>query len=144
MIRQFTKYGYAYKHAASLTATYSAHAVTVDRTNSARSADIPDDAFLESIELEISAIASSADDITLYLARDSAGDVPITNHELAGAEQKIATGMTTNTDGAVVFTINKDYHFDSEVTATSSGTLYVVAKTNTGTCTANIRLNWRG
>jgi len=143
-ITQFTRFGYAYKNAASLTSTFTVHAVTVDSTNSPESSALPNNSFLESVELEISSIASSADDITLYLARDSAGDVPITGFHLAGATQKISTGLATATDGAVVFTVNKDYHFDSGVSATTSGTLFVVAKTDTGTCTANIRLNWRG
>lgn len=143
-ITQFTRFGYAYKNAASLTSSFSAHAVTLDKTNSPGSSALPDAVFLESVELEISSIASSADDITLYLARDSAGDVPITSFHLPGASQKISTGLATATDGAVVFTINKDFHYDESVSATTKGTLFVVAKTDTGTCTANIRLNWRG
>ena len=105
--------------------------VTNDSTNSTRAAAMPNDAYLESVEFEISSIASSAAKVTVYLARDSAGDVPITTTALAGSEQTITTGLATATDGAVVFT------------ATTPGTLYVVAKTDTGTCTANIRLNWR-
>ena len=63
-ITQFTRFGYAYKNQASLTSSFSVHAVTVDSTNSPESSRLPNDIFLESIELEISSIASSADDIT--------------------------------------------------------------------------------
>jgi hypothetical protein len=143
MIRQFTKFGYSYGHAVSLSATYAVQAITADTTNSSRCASIPNDAYIESVEFEISSIASSASKIKVYLARDSAGDVPFTSDKLAGAEQTITTGLATATDGAVVWTINKDYHYDSDVAATTSGTIYVVAKTDTGTCTANIRVNWR-
>jgi len=142
-IQQFTRYGYAYDHAVSLSATYAVLPLTIDATNSSRSSELPNDAYLESVEFEISSIASSAATITVYLSRDSAGDVPITTTAIVGAAQAITTGLATATDGAVVYTINKDYHYDSGVGATTPGTLYVVAKTNTGTCTANIRLNWR-
>ena len=142
-IQQFTKYGYSYDHAVSLSGTYGVFPVTIDASNSSRSASMPNDAYLESVEFEISSIASSAAKVTVYLARDSAGDVPITSTALAGSQQTITTGLATATDGAAVFTINKDYHYDSGVGATTPGTLYVVAKTDTGTCTANIRLNWR-
>tara|TARA_Y100001938_G_scaffold151151_1_gene246599 strand:- start:5887 stop:6204 length:318 start_codon:yes stop_codon:yes gene_type:complete len=104
---------------------------------------VPNDAFLESIEFEISSIASSAAQVTVFLARDSAGDVPITSDQTAGATQTISSGKTTAGDGAVIWTISKDFHYDSEVASTTSGTLYVVAKLDTGTCTANVRLNWR-
>ncbi len=143
MIRQFTKFGYSYGHAMSLSSSYVVQAVTLDKTNSSRSASVPNDAFLESIEFEISSIASSAAQVTVFLARDSAGDVPITSDQTAGATQTISSGKTTAGDGAVIWTISKDFHYDSEVASTTSGTLYVVAKLDTGTCTANVRLNWR-
>tara|TARA_R110000751_G_scaffold21862_4_gene62284 strand:+ start:2481 stop:2918 length:438 start_codon:yes stop_codon:yes gene_type:complete len=142
-IQQFTRYGYAYDHAATLSATYAVLPLTIDATNSSRSSEVPNDAYLESVEFEISSIAGSAATVTVYLSRDSAGDVPITTTAIVGAAQAITTGLATATDGAVVFTISKDYHYDPSVGATTPGTLYVVAKTNTGGCTANVRLNWR-
>ena len=108
-----------------------------------KSTAVPDDCFLESIEFELSSIAAS-DTITLFMARDSAGLIPITSDALGGATQtvtmSVAGGATT---GGVVFTINKDYHFDTTVTNASSGTIYVAVKANAACVAENIRLNWR-
>ena len=130
MIRQFTKYGYScIGSSESIGTSYSAIALSGVAANK-KSANVPDDCFLESIEFELSSI-TSGDEITIFLARDSAGKNPITSDVLGGASQEvtmsIAGGATT---GGVVFTINKDYHFDTTTTNASSGTLYVCAKAN--------------
>lgn len=143
MIRQFTKYGYScIAQQQAIGTSKSVIAVTGESGNK-RSASVPDDCFLESIELELSSIAST-DTITMFLARDSAGKNPLTSDQSAGATQTVtmssAGGATT---GGVVFTINKDYHFDSTTTNATSGTLYVVVKASAACDADSIRLNWR-
>tara|TARA_R100000005_G_C4986657_1_gene194816 strand:- start:1257 stop:1607 length:351 start_codon:yes stop_codon:yes gene_type:complete len=107
-----------------------------------KSTSVPDDCFLDSIELELSSVASS-DTVTIFLARDSAGKVPVTI-EAADATQTVtmsaAAGSTT---GGVSYTIGKDYHFDTTVSNTTSGTLYLVAKASAATTVENVHLNWR-
>jgi len=142
MIRQFTKYGYSCSAASTAIGTsYSVIAVTGLAANK-KSANVPSDCFLESVEIDLSSIAAS-DSITLFLARDSNGDVPLTSDALSGASQTVTIGKTSSTKGGVIFTVNKDFHFDSTTSNASDGTLYVVAKANAA-CTADaIRLNWR-
>tara|TARA_R100000234_G_scaffold112871_1_gene86865 strand:- start:504 stop:854 length:351 start_codon:yes stop_codon:yes gene_type:complete len=107
-----------------------------------KSTSVPDDCFLDSIELELADVASS-DTVTIFLARDSAGKVPVTI-EAADATQtvtmSVAGGATT---GGVSYTIGKDYHFDTTVSNTTSGTLYLVAKASAATTVTNVHLNWR-
>jgi hypothetical protein len=142
MIKQFTHYGYSYSDSASIGTAYAGFAVTADATNSPTSAAFPDDCFIDSIEFEASGIASG-ENVTVYLARDSGGLVPITTDQLAGATQAptLVTGATTS--GGYTFTVGKDFHFDPSVANTTRGTLYVFAKVATGAITANIRVNWR-
>ena len=87
-IRSFTSFGYsacAFKSSGgtsgaptSLTTSYQAFPVTVDATNSVNSSSFPDDCEIQAIEFEFTA-RDSATSVTMYLARDSAGDIPITN-----------------------------------------------------------------
>jgi hypothetical protein len=142
MIRQFTKFGYStILTSASLTTSYSVIALTGLASNK-KSTSVPDDCFLDSIELELADVASS-DTVTIFLARDSAGKVPVTI-EAADATQtvtmSVAGGATT---GGVSYTIGKDYHFDTTVSNTTSGTLYLVAKASAATTVTNVHLNWR-
>jgi len=136
--------GFAYKNAASLTDSFTAHACTEDTTNSAQSSSFPRTCNVQSVELELSSIAGGATSVTLFLARDSGGDVGVTPGSTSGATQTIQVGATTATDGTTVFSIDSDIHFDSGVANATAGTLYAVAKLNAGTATANIRVNWRG
>ena len=142
MIQQFSKYGYSCSALQRTIGTgYAAHAITSLATNK-KSSVVPDDCFLESIEFELSAIAAS-DTVTIFLARDSAGLIPITSDALGGATQTVTLSAAASTTGAVVFSINKDYHFDTTVTNASSGTLYICAKASAACVAENIRLNWR-
>tara|TARA_R110000772_G_scaffold211490_1_gene322058 strand:- start:215 stop:646 length:432 start_codon:yes stop_codon:yes gene_type:complete len=142
MIQQFSKYGYSCSaENAAIGTGYAAHAITSLATNK-KSSVVPDDCFLESIEFELSAIAAS-DTVTIFLARDSAGLIPITSDALGGATQTVTLSAAASTTGAVVFSINKDYHFDTTVTNASSGTLYICAKASAACVGENIRLNWR-
>jgi len=145
MIQSFTKYGYSYHDSGTapttITTSYQVFPVTVDATNSTNSAVFPDDCNIQSIEFEIPALGSpGASSITMFLARDSAGDIPITNEYT----QNITVGATTPTKVGAIFSDEIDYHFDGSVANTSRGTIYVVAKkTGGGTTTASIRVNWR-
>ena len=142
MIQSFTKFGYSSHDAGTaptaLATTYSTFPVTVDATNSTNSASFPDDCNIQSIEFEITALSGAAS-VTMFLARDSAGDIPITNEYT----QNVTVGDTTTTKAGAIFSNEIDYHFDGSVSNTSRGTIYVVAKVDSGTPTANIRVNWR-
>jgi hypothetical protein len=157
-IKQFTKYGYsfcAFKAAdgttgapTSLTTAYQAFPITVDVENSVTSTQFPDDCEIQVIEFEFTA-RDSATDVTMYLARDSAGDLPITNP----ASVTITNGATTASKGGASFSSLVDYHFDggtssggvtTAITNTSRGTLYIIAKQTGGTnARGNIRVSWR-
>lgn len=143
MIQQFTKYGYSCSALQEVIGTsYSAIALTSLATNNKASV-VPDDCFLESIEFELSGIDDPTDTVTIFIARDSAGLIPITSDELSGATQTVTTSISATVTGAVSFTISKDYHFDTTVTNATSGTIYVCAKANAACVAENIRLNWR-
>tara|TARA_R100001510_G_scaffold49993_1_gene48678 strand:- start:354 stop:815 length:462 start_codon:yes stop_codon:yes gene_type:complete len=141
-IKQFTHFGYSYKHNASLTDSYSVFELTVDATNSPNSAAVPSSCHLDSIEFELSS-TDATEKVTMFLARDSAGVVPITTDQLSTAEQ--VPTIITGSAGGCSFTIGKDFHFDSSVTNATIGSIYVAAKLPSGkSSTAKIRLNWRG
>ena len=141
MIKQFSSYGYSVSTVDVAIGTgYTAFPITALAANQ-KSFTVPDDCFLESVEFELSAIAAS-DTVTLFIARDSAGLVPITSDALSGATQTVTLSAGASTTGGVSFTINKDYHFDTVVSNATSGTIYVCAKASAA-CVANIRLNWR-
>jgi hypothetical protein len=143
MIQQFSKYGYSCSALQRTIGTgYAAHAITSLATNK-KSNVVPDDCYLESIEFELSGIDAATDTVTIFLSRDSAGLIPITSDELGGATQTVTTSIAGATNGGVVFTISKDYHFDTTVTNASSGTLYICAKASAACVAENIRLNWR-
>ena len=142
MIQQFSKYGYSCSALQRTIGTgYAAHAITSLATNK-KSTVIPDDCFLESIEFELSAIAAS-DTVTIFLARDSAGLIPITSDTAGGATSTVTLSAAASTTGGVTYSIKKDYHFDTTVTNASSGTIYVCAKASAACVAENIRLNWR-
>lgn len=154
MIKQFTKFGYsfcAFKSSGgtsgaptSMTTAYQAFPVMIDATNSTNSISFPDDCEIQSIEFEFTA-RDSATSVTMYLARDSSGDIPITNP----SSETITNGAGTASKGATIFSSLVDYHFDggttsAAITGTSRGTIYVIAKQVGGTnAIGNIRLSWR-
>ena len=142
MIQQFTKYGYSCSAVdVAIGTSYSAIPLPSLAANN-KSLAVPDDCYLESIEFELSAIAAS-DNVTIFIARDSAGLIPITSDALPGAKQTVTLSAAASTTGGVTYTINKDYHFDTTVTNATSGTIYVCAKANAACVAENIRLNWR-
>tara|TARA_R100001086_G_scaffold75575_6_gene36643 strand:+ start:697 stop:1131 length:435 start_codon:yes stop_codon:yes gene_type:complete len=135
--------GYAYHNNASISGNAAPFAVTRDATNSKLSAEFPRNCEIESVEIFLTSIAGGASDVTMYLARDSTGDVAITPGGTTGATQTITSGFTSNT-GSVVFEVESDFNFDDSVTNATAGTLYVVLRTDAGTATADVRVNWRG
>tara|TARA_Y100000004_G_C8794798_1_gene360803 strand:+ start:74 stop:544 length:471 start_codon:yes stop_codon:yes gene_type:complete len=155
MIKEFTSFGYSVCSVkssggttgapTSITDSYQAFPVTVDRTNARTSDSFPDDCNIQAIEFEFAA-RDTATEITMYLARDSAGDIPITNP----SSQTITNGLGTATKGGCAFSSLVDYHFDAgtsstPITGTSRGTIYVIAKHNAGSsnATGTIRVSWR-
>ena len=117
---------------AALTNAYSAVELTGAATLDAQSSVLPDSAYLSVLMGEIDTIASSAASVTWYLALDAAGDRPLTN----AVTETITVGATTATKGGVQTIV--DLHWR----ATASGAVYLVAKTNTGTCNLTPRLFW--
>ena len=152
MIQEFTKYGYSVcpiaggLSPAAITTADQVFSVKGDTTVSAASLPFPRDCYISTVEIEVNAGVTgtpSTQTVTMYLARDSAGDIPITTDALNGATQLVTMGKTTATKGGFVFTVNTDYHFDSNVTNAVDGTIFLVAKVNSGNLTGNIRINWR-
>mgnify|MGYP003123502744 CR=1 FL=1 len=144
-IRQFTKYGYAcIDQARAIDTTYNNVIELTGRGQAVnkKSANVPDDCFLESIEFELSSISAS-DTITMFLARDSAAKNPITSDALSGATQTVTLSAGASTTGGVTFTIGKDYHFDTTTTNGNSGSLYLAVKASAACQADQIRLNWR-
>jgi len=76
---------------------------------------------LEGLFIRMSSLASSPTKITMKLTTDSGGDEAI----VTGTESTIETGVTTATDGSVVYKIDLDYIFDSS-------NVYVFFKTDVG------------
>tara|TARA_R100001443_G_scaffold28822_3_gene42013 strand:+ start:9333 stop:9785 length:453 start_codon:yes stop_codon:yes gene_type:complete len=148
-INQFTRYGFAAADDRSISgSSFTTHELTVD-SDIQFSSKVPSSAFLGSIEFQLTGI-SDGDELTIFLCRDSTGNVPLTSQHLEGATQRVTTGIGSATSGGCSFTINKDFHFDDIVTGATQGSLYVAAKClssagSAAPCTATaIRLNWRG
>ena len=142
MIQSFTKYGYSYHHGSTaptnVTTAYQIFPVTVDATNSTNSASFPDDCNIQSIEFEFST-RGSATAVTMYLARDSSGHIPVTNASTENVLQTDSGGKA-----AAAFSSEIDYHFAGSVSNATRGTLYVVAlAANASGTVGNIRVNWR-
>jgi hypothetical protein len=138
------KHGFSYANNASITDAASVHAVTQDATNSLRSAVFPYDGNIQSVEVFLSGMGGSPTELTMYLARDSVGDVAVTPGGTNGATQTIKAGFTSNT-GSCVFAVDSDFHYDSNVASVTAGTIYVVLDLDgSGTsATADVRVNWR-
>ena len=119
----------------ALTSAYAVMACTSTVTGEAQAVPMPDSCFLELSHLQLDTIAGGAASITWYVAADAAGDIPLTKL----VTSTIVTGATTATDGAVVEVLGIQYvRFSDGV----GDTIYVVAKTNVGTCNAIARVTW--
>jgi hypothetical protein len=77
---------------------------------------------LEGLFIRMSSLASSPTTLTIKITTDSNGDEAI----VTGTASTIETGVTTATDGAVVYKIDLDYIFDDS-------DIYVFYKTDAGT-----------
>jgi phage tail sheath gpL-like len=135
----FNHAGISYKHQAALTAAYQVFTLTADTTNCARTAVVPPFALLKNTNFELDTIAGGASKVTYYLARDVAGDIPVTTVFTAD----VVFGLTTATKGTAIACIDLDYHYQG-LAAEVIGTLYLVVKLNAGTANGNIRQHWRG
>tara|TARA_R100000951_G_scaffold112679_1_gene113359 strand:- start:381 stop:764 length:384 start_codon:yes stop_codon:yes gene_type:complete len=127
-----------------LTTDFKVFEVGEDATNSPSSERFPDNCNIQSVEFEFTT-KGSAGTVTMFLARDSAGSVGITPAGTTGATSTITVG-TVNSKGSTAFSVDNDYHFDSSVSNSKAGSIYIVAKVDnaTGSPAANIRVNWRG
>lgn len=90
---------------------------------------VPDDRYLSLLRLALTSLSGSPVSISWFLAEDENGDIPLTPRKTT----TIVTGKTTATKGAVAETLDVVRRRSSGGTL---GRLYVVAKTNTGTCSA--------
>tara|TARA_A100001391_G_scaffold195894_1_gene173733 strand:- start:666 stop:1121 length:456 start_codon:yes stop_codon:yes gene_type:complete len=144
------KYSFAIAEAITVGGTFDAGsspvALTRD-TDVSESSKVPFSCYLDSLELELSGI-SDGDKVTVYLARDAAGNVPLTSAHLDGATQRVTVLTGGSTTGGCNFQIHKEFHFDSTVSGATAGTLYLAIKcVDSGgvaaPCTADARLNWR-
>jgi len=149
-IRTWSKAGYSYSNNAAITDAFSVHAVTADTTNSTESFSIPDICNLQSVEVFFTGLSGAGLSCSIYLSRDSGGDVGVTPGSTSGSTQVIQASNTTSNAGFCVFSIDTDYSFDTDAASglagsVASGTLYAVVKLSTGgSGTADIRANWRG
>ncbi len=87
---------------------------------------VPNAYWLGTLWIFVNTIASSASSLTFRITRDSAGDECI----IPDTTVSFTTGKTTAADGTVIACINVPAF-------TSTQTLYLFAKTDTGTCTCS-------
>lgn len=135
----WSRMGFAYRHQAALTGTYQVFAMTRDGTNSPRSSLIPTWALLRRLLCFLDTIAGGASSVTFYLARDLAGDLPLTLPKTVN----IAPGLTTATDGSILDDMEHDYINPLVSGVDVEGTIYLAIKLNAGTANANLFLHWR-
>jgi hypothetical protein len=125
---------YSAEASTALSSTYTV--LTLDGDSEGGASPIPDRCVLSWLHGEIDTIASSAASIQWYVALDSNGDIPITD----AVTETILVGNTTATDGGVSTLLDMSYHL---VSSSTPGKLYVLAKTDTGTCNITVRLHWQ-
>jgi hypothetical protein len=130
--------GASYKHQAALTTSKQVFALTADTTNNPLSVPVPNDCALKQLNFELDTIAGGASSVTYFLARDLAGDIPVTPE----ASASVTFGFTTATKGTAIACVDIEHHYQ-ELGSEVRGTLYIVVKVNAGTANANIRLYWQ-
>lgn len=130
--------GVSYKHQAALTTTKQVFALTADTTNNPFSVLVTNDCTLKQINFELDTIAGGASSVTYFLARDLAGDIPVT----AESSASVTFGFTTATKGTAIACVDLEHHYQ-ELGSEVRGTLYIIVKVNSGTANANIRLYWQ-
>ena len=143
-IHSWSMAGYSYANNASITNSLSAHAVTADTTNSPESFRFPARGNIQSVEVFFTGLSSAGLTCSLFLARDSDGDVGVTPGSTTGSSPVIQQGVSGGaTVGFCVFEVNTDFHLDSGVANSADGTIYACLRLSSGTGTADIRVNWR-
>jgi len=130
--------GVSYKHQAALTTTKQVFPLTADTTNNPFSVLVTNDCTLKQINFELDTIAGGASSVTYFLARDLAGDIPVT----AESSASVTFGFTTATKGTAIACVDLEHHYQ-ELGSEVRGTLYIIVKVNSGTANANIRLYWQ-
>jgi len=136
-IFSYSRFGFSAKDAATapqLGAAVAAFPCTTD-ANLAQAVAFPRSAYIDSVEFQLTSIVTAVN-ITMFLARDAAGDKPLTE----SVTRTITVGATTGASGGARFPIGCDVHFDGSSVA---DIIYVFARVNAGSATATIRVNWR-
>ena len=142
MSKTWNRLGFSFVENQTLGTSLAAFAVTNNTSSTAGggAGTIPNNGNFQSVEVFMTSV-SSATEVTMYLARDSDGDVAITPGGTTGATQTIST-KTAGT-GSCVWSIDADYNFDSALSGSTSGTIYAVLKVDAGSAVADVRVNWR-
>lgn len=135
----FNHAGVSYYHQAGLTAAKQIFALTADATNAPRASIVPTFAELKQVNFEMDTIAGGLSQVTFYLSRDAAGDVPLTPAITAG----VTFGKTTATKGTAIGCVGLEYYYMQRAYETN-GTVYLVVQGNAGTANCNVLLHWRG
>jgi hypothetical protein len=134
----FNHAGFSYNHQASATTAVQVFALTQDATNAPRSAAVPTFAQLKQINFQLDTIAAGASKVTFFLARDAAGNVPVSFVSTAD----VVFGRTDATKGTAIACIDLEHHYLQSAVETL-GTLYLVMSLNAGTAKCNSLLMWR-
>jgi|TARA_R110000796_G_scaffold111874_5_gene223367 hypothetical protein len=134
--------GFAAVDGASLTTSFTAHAVGKDASVH-RSQGVPDDGQLFDILFELTAMSATAPSptsLTFYVARDAAGTQPLTDAFTVNIVKALLAAAVT---GGARTRLKVDFHSMSAQGANGYNTLYVIAKVDQATATGTVYLNWR-
>tara|TARA_R110001583_G_scaffold142034_1_gene294309 strand:- start:1288 stop:1782 length:495 start_codon:yes stop_codon:yes gene_type:complete len=125
---------------------------------------VPASCYIQSIEIQVDNINGGATSLKTAVYRDAAGDEACIGNGPSGATQTITTGLTTATDGAVIYTVERDITplyanaagssvvgsvtsaagVGSSLPSNTRQSLYVSVGTNAGTCRiTRMVINWR-
>ena len=135
-IFSYSRFGFSGKAVAGLTNSVQVFACGTDAALP-QSVAFPRSATVTSVELELTSLSSSPATVTMFLARDAAGDRPLT----ASMTKAILPGKSTPaTKGGLRFDLDFDVHYDASSTA---DIIYIVVVLNAGSANAVVRVNWR-
>ena len=135
-IFSYSRFGFSGKAVAGLTASVQVFACGTDAALP-QSVPFPRSATVTSVELELTSLSSSPATVTMFLARDAAGDRPLTD----AMTKAILPGKSNpGSAGGVRFDVDFDVHYDASSTA---DIIYIVVVLNVGTANAVVRVNWR-
>jgi hypothetical protein len=117
----------------ALSTSYAAAEITDTTGTDSRAKVLPTEAYLYRLEGTLTSIVT-ATTVTWYIAKDAAGNKPITDEKtesILDADSSGSGGINTIIDSAIAF--------DDDSSGTS---LYVHAKTNAGTASMVARITW--